>query len=385
MVARTGYLAHLIGRVTAGVALLLFSFNLVAHQTSESYLSLRVDGANVTGTLDLALIDLEHAVHLDADGNGAITYDELKAKQGEVDAYVLKHLQIHRDREPGGIHITDHQVASHSDGIYDVIEFTVNGANEPKSLEVEYRLFLEFNPLQRGLMQLDFRGQQRVIVFTADASSQRFTLAEPSPGEQFRNFVKEGVRHIWQGYDHILFLLALLFPAVLHFSEGRWQPVAQFRPAFLQVLKVITAFTAAHSITLSLAALEVLKLPPRLVESAIAASVVLAAANNLLPLVRERVWTVAFGFGLIHGFGFANVLRDLGLARGQLAVPLVSFNVGVEIGQLAIVAAFLPIAFAVRKTRFYRGPVFRAGSALILLIATIWMAERIFEFKALPF
>jgi hypothetical protein len=161
--------------------------------------------------------------------------------------------------------------------------------------------------------------------------------------------------------------------------------VAERRSAFVKVLKVVTAFTVAHSITLSLAVLGYVHLPSRLVESAIAASVVVAALNNLVPLFGEGGWMVAFGFGLLHGFGFANALRDLGLQHGQLAVTLFGFNLGVEIGQLAIVSAFLPLALSLRRLLFYQRFILRFGSAAIIVVASTWLAERALDFKWLPF
>ena len=189
--------------------------------------------------------------------------------------------------------------------------------------------------------------------------------------------------HIWIGFDHILFLLSLLLPAVLFWQRPRWLPVATLRVAVVDVLKIVTAFTVAHSITLSLAALGFVSLPSRWVESAIAASVVLAALNNLYPVVQGRRWAVAFGFGLIHGFGFASVLADLGLPQGALALALLGFNLGVELGQMAIVAVFLPLAFALRRTDFYRWGVFTAGSLVIVLLAMVWLAERVLDIKLL--
>ena len=144
---------------------------------------------------------------------------------------------------------------------------------------------------------------------------------------------------------------------------------------------MVTAFTVAHSITLSLAALGVLSLPSRLVASTIAASVVLAALNNLRPLVLGRRWLVAFCFGLIHGFGFASVLADLGLPQDALLLALVGFNLGVEVGQLCIVIAFLPLAFLARGSLLYRRGVMIGGSALITLIAAVWFIERAFDLK----
>ena len=147
---------------------------------------------------------------------------------------------------------------------------------------------------------------------------------------------------------------------------------------------VITFFTVAHSITLSLAALHVVSLPSRLVESAIAASVLVAALNNLKPLVQGRRWVVAFGFGLIHGFGFASVLAELGLPSDALLLALVGFNLGVEAGQLAIVALFLPLAFSLRRSALYRRSVMAGGSVLIAGVAAIWLVERAFGVSLWP-
>jgi hypothetical protein len=182
-----------------------------------------------------------------------------------------------------------------------------------------------------------------------------------------------------------VFLLSLLLPAVGVWAGRRWQPVETFGQAFWDVLRIVTAFTVAHSITLSLAALGLVSLPSRLVESCIAASVVLAALNNVWAVFHGRRWMVAFAFGLIHGFGFASVLVDLGLPQGALALALLGFNLGVEAGQLAIVAAFLPTAFLLRRSAFYRRVVLLGGSLAIALVAGIWLAERVFEFKLLPF
>jgi hypothetical protein len=192
------------------------------------------------------------------------------------------------------------------------------------------------------------------------------------------------VWHIWIGFDHILFLIALLLPSVLRREGNKWKPAGKLRSALWNVFRIVTAFTLAHSITLSLAAWGVVSLPSPLVESAIAGSIVIGAFNNVYPVVRQRLWLVAFAFGLVHGFGFASVLADLGLPQGALLIALVGFNVGVEVGQIIIVSLFVPLAFAVRGTRIYRRLALTGGSLAIALMATVWMAERMFNFKVLP-
>jgi len=368
---------------------LLLAGAAAAHKPSDSYLALTVGGAGITGITgqwDIALRDLDFAIGLDADGNGEITWGELRARHAEIAAYALARLAVQGDGadcalQPAG----PQQVDEHSDGAYTVLRFAVACPKPPTQLRVHYKLFADIDPQHRGLLRLDVAGGSRTAIFSPQAANQPFELRAPSRWAQFSDYLVEGVWHIWIGFDHILFLLSLLLPAVLLWQRTRWQAVQHFREAFVDVLKIVTAFTVAHSITLSLATLGFVSLPSRWVESAIAASVVLAALNNVRPLFEGRRWMVAFCFGLIHGFGFASVLADLGLPQGALALALVGFNVGVELGQLAIVAMFLPLAYALRRTVFYRRVVLLGGSLLIALLAAVWFTERAFNLKLLPF
>jgi hypothetical protein len=266
-----------------------------------------------------------------------------------------------------------------------VLKFRVDCPAPPRVLGITYKLFSDLDPQHRGLLNLQANGANRTAILGPQAPTQQFELKALNRLSQFRDYGAEGVWHIWVGYDHILFLLSLLLPAVLAWREGRWGAADSFREAFWDVVRIVTSFTVAHSITLSLATLGVLSLPSRWIESAIALSVVLAALNNVVTVFHGRRWIVAFCFGLIHGFGFASVLADLGLPQGTLLLALVGFNLGVECGQLAIVSAFLPLAFALRGTRLYQRFVLVSGSLLIVGIAGIWLAERVFNFKLLPF
>jgi hypothetical protein len=354
-----------------------------AHKPSDSYLTLYADGRTLRGQWDIALRDLEYAVGLDANGDGAITWGELKAKQAEVDAYVLARLALRADDKPCRIAPAEHLVDDHSDGAYAVLRFSADCADY-RSVEVEYSLFFDLDPTHRGLLRVERGGGDSI---TGILGPERPRLKLDAQGrsrlEQFADYVREGTWHIWIGFDHILFLVSLLLPSVFVFSRNQtqWLPAERFRDTFWDVFRVATSFTIAHSITLSLAALSIIQLPSRLVESTIALSVVLAALNNIWPLVHDRRWAVAFGFGLIHGFGFASVLADLGLPRDALLLALVGFNIGVELGQLAIISAFLPFAYAARRTLAYRRLVFVGGSAAIALVAGVWLAERALNVK----
>ncbi len=358
-----------------------------AHKPSDSYLTLAVDGATITGQWDIALRDLDVALQLDRDQDGAITWGEVKAKHAAIASYALSRLTLGPATAPCVPVVTDHLVDDHSDGAYAVLRFTATCAASSSTLDVGYRLFAEFDASHRGLLKLSAAGVISTAILAADVPSRPLSLVAPSKAAQFAEYVKEGVLHIWIGFDHILFLISMLLPAVLVRSRvpgETWTAAPDFRAAFWNVFRIVTAFTVAHSITLTLAALGVISLPSRLVESAIAFSVLLAALNNLRPVVVGSLWMLAFAFGLIHGFGFASVLADLGLPQDSLVLALVAFNVGVELGQLAIVAVFLPIAFALRNTRFYRQLVLVGGSALIAIIAVVWLAERALNLSLFP-
>lgn len=355
------------------------SLQVFAHKASDSYLTLNAAESRVTGRWDIALRDLDYAVNLDVNNDSAITWGELRSKRELVQTYTLGHLRINSGR--CRIMPTQYLVDTHTDGAYSVLLFDVDCQNPLSSLEIDYGLFFDFDPQHRGLLHISYQKGSQTAIFSPEHKQQRFELIETSPGAAFLQYLREGVRHIWTGYDHILFLLSLLLPAVFYRQAKRWHPEQQFRPVLIAVIKIVTAFTIAHSITLSLATLDVISMPSRWVESAIAVSVILAALNNLYPIVIRNLWLVAFGFGLIHGFGFANVLNDLGLPKNMLTVTLLAFNLGVEIGQLAIVGGFLPLAFWGRKTAWYRIMCFGFGSVLITVVAVIWFLERSLNLK----
>ena len=369
-------------RAIAAGALLLGAGAAHAHKPSDSYLTLYADGNTVRGQWDIALRDLEYAIGIDANGDGEITWGEVKAKQADIDAYALARLAVRTDGRPCRLEPSEHLIDDHTDGAYSVLRFSAHcegGAYQ--SVGVEYSLFFDLDPTHRGLLRVQHGGSATTGILGPDRPRLEVRAEGRSRIEQFTDYVREGVWHIWIGFDHILFLVSLLLPSVFVLAGKRWTPADRFKDTFWDVFRVATSFTVAHSITLSLAALSIIQLPSRLVESTIALSVVLAALNNIWPLVHDRRWLVAFGFGLIHGFGFASVLADLGLPRDALLLALVGFNVGVELGQLAIISAFLPVAYALRRTWAYRRVIFVAGSAAIAGVAAIWMIERAFDVK----
>jgi hypothetical protein len=327
-----------------------------AHKPSDAHLALEVDGARVTGRLDVAVRDLDAALGLDNNGDGEITWGELSAAAPRIDAYVADRLAI----ASCPLAIGQASLVDLSDGAYIALPITAQCAHAPSILSITYRLLFDVDAQHRGLVHL--AGQTLIVRDSAPVSA---TLGE---GTSVRSFVREGVWHIWLGLDHILFLTCLILPAV-------WRRNS-FREVAREVFEIVTAFTLAHSITLVISAVGLVQLPSRFVETAIALSVVAAAVNNLVRAIDAR-WAVAFALGLLHGFGFSAVLVDLGLPSHELIGALLGFNVGVEVGQAAIVLVLLPMLYLCRRTLAYRALLF-AGSGAVAVLAAVWSYQRCF-------
>jgi hypothetical protein len=347
----------------------------LAHKPSDSYLTLRPAGDSVEGRWDVAVRDLDHALALDGDGDGAVTWGEVRRREPAIVGHLLGRLTLTADEQVCAAMTGPLATVEHSDGTYLALPISFQCLHAPVRLSIDYQLFFDRDPQHRGIVRLD-DGSDRTLVLGPRDGTRTVALsarAAPSIG----SFVAHGVFHIWGGLDHVLFLIALLLPSVLRREDGAWRPVPAIRSALVDVGRIVTAFTAAHSLTLSLAALGLVSVPARLVEPAIAASVALAAANNVRPVFGADRWVVAFALGLLHGFGFSSVLSDAGLAGGALVRALVGFNAGVELGQLAIVGLFVPAAFLLRATTAYRRLALVGGSLAITLLSIVWIVERI--------
>lgn len=366
----------------AGILLLVLAAVpavLHAHAASESYLKLKAGEAGVSGQLTLNLLDLGPVLGLDIAEDGAIDPAEITNRREDIQAYVRERLRIELAGEPMHLEFGELVYGTQNGEHFVLAQLDVNALRPFDSVDVTYMLFIELGRQHQCLFSIDWgEGRLQESVFTAVHVKEAFE-PDSSTGSGFLAFVRSGVWHIWIGYDHILFLISLLIPAVFMRGETRRRAVTSFAPALGRVAMIVSAFTLAHSITLSLSVLGIVQLPSRWVESAIAASVILAAAYNFLPNAAggRGAW-LAFAFGLLHGFGFAGVLSELALPATDVWRPLLGFNLGVEIGQLCIVALFFPFAYVLRETRFYRIGVVYAGSAAVCLCASLWLVQRAF-------
>jgi hypothetical protein len=349
----------------------------LAHKGSDALWRLEAKGALVEGRLDVSLDDLELAVGLDVDRNGEVTWGEVTARAPASKPYLKRGLMVRQGEAPCAIELGDVALVRHSDGVYGAWPFLARCPTEVTSLTLDYALLFEVDAQHRGLLQVTGRDGGQWRAFSSGQRRLEVDLRPLEPGRQLSVAFFEGMHHLAIGIDHLCFLFALLLPSVLRRDGRGWVPTETLKGTLVEVTKVVTAFTLAHSVTLGLSAFGVLAPDPGLVEVAIALSVLLAALNTVFPVVTEGRWVLAFGLGLLHGFGFVSALTDLGASGGSLAVSLLGFNLGVEAGQLVVVALFVPLVFVVRRARWYARVAMPAGGVVLVLLASWWTVERV--------
>lgn len=355
----------------------LASAAALAHKSSDGFLYLDMDVAGAGGRLDIALIDLSREVPLDADSDARVTWGELQAAMPTVQRRLAADIHFTRGGTACVLDWSARGIARHSDGAYLSLNFKpeCGGAAEGRD-GLEYNLFFEEDPLHRLLVMVRENGTDRLSVLGPDARTLRLDRA-PSTWETAGRFLWEGMVHLWIGYDHMLFLLALVLPAAVRREHGRWVVEDRFGAAVKDVALIVTAFTLAHSVTLVIATLGWVQLNIDWVETLIALSIVAAAINVIWPFLGRRRYLMGFGFGLIHGFGFASVLSDFMAGTADRAVALLSFNLGVELAQLAVVMLTVPLIFLVRRQRLYRNLVLPSAITAIAAIGLVWVVERV--------
>jgi hypothetical protein len=354
---------------------MLFSCSSVAHQMSTSYLSIKIDPqGQVQGTWQVRLFDLYQVIDIDNNQDGQLTWGEVQKNQLATTQYLQSALQISRNDTCGLIFDVVQQVDQHFNEGYLVTSFK-GACHSTGVLKIDYQAMFEIDTDHKAIVTIDAPEHQYTRVISNENRTLLVNLAESQMSDTFVEYVYQGIIHIWKGTDHILFLLALLSTCVLNREQKQWQGIESPTKIVKQTAWIVTAFTLAHSITLTTTAMGVLNFSSHWVELGIALSVLFAALNNVWPVVLRLGW-ITFAFGLLHGMGFAGVLGELGLPENQKILTILAFNLGVEIGQLAILLLVLPLLMFVRHTLWYKEWGMQMGSVMIGLMAIQWSIER---------
>ena len=329
---------------------------VLAHVTSTGLARIEVAGSHVRYSLSIALPELPaaSAAMLAAAANGDLLAAETIAEEARRSVTVnLDGVGCRSGRVRIGGAGTNETRATVE------IDFTCESSHGRLEITEDWRAFLGEHYQTLGNMRTP--SGERQVIFSEQSRSATLDI-DRSVATNWFDFVTLGVRHILTGYDHLLFLTALLATA-----QGVWS-----------VVRIVTAFTLAHSVTLSIAASGIVTIPDRIIEPLIAATIVWVALENLLVAEPDRRrWAWSFGFGLVHGFGFASALGELGLRGAALLRGLVGFNLGVEIGQLLFVVVFMPVLMLLGRGRGARLTP-RIASLAVATVGAYWLVERIF-------
>lgn len=378
------------------VALVLWLFSpqaVLAHDIDHSYIYLTIENQSVTGRIEMTTRDLNLALNLTLPVDNTLSLATVEPHREAITNYYRSNLTFAIDGAPMKMSFGEVEIVLVSFGKFANINFTLTSDNSggdlaaPETIDIENNLIFDADSNHRSLVLIENHWRSGTLdnevlsslIYDNDNRVQTLDIGEGSILQGLWGFIKSGAHHIWVGLDHIFFLLALLLPSVMVVRDGRWQGAEGLRTVVFRVLTIVTAFTVAHSVTLSIAALGVVTLPSRVVESIIALSIGIAAIHLIKPSFRTHSIVVVLAFGLFHGFGFASVLGELRIPSEYLAWSLFGFNIGVELGQLAIVIGVLPILYLLRNTAFYRRVVLPCGAAGLLIVSAYWLYERIFD------
>lgn len=329
-----------------------------AHTFDVASAEFRIEASEVRARVEVNLFELDLQLSLDRDANARVDDAEIAAGREKIGGYLAKHVVVRGADTPAApMRVLDLRKVRDAGGrerLRATLAFAIPGAS---GIEIRCDPLAELGPNHRTVATILLDGRRVEFLFEEGAV---FRAREARAAETFTRFFRAGTGHILEGYDHLLFLFGLLLAI-----DG-----------LFAAIKVATAFTLSHSVTLGLAALDLLSPPTRWVEAAIAASIAYVAIENLAGASTKRRWLLALLFGLVHGFGFASALRASGLERQGLLVSLLSFNLGVETGQIAVIAAVLPLLALIRGRPWYQRAA-QLASAAILLQALVWFWQRL--------
>jgi len=374
---RVGALRRILISLCLGLAALGAAPTALAHATSTSYLLIDARQEGPVGLRwDLAAQDLMWSIFIDQDFDGVVTWQEvLAARTHAIEPGVLAQIAVARGGVPCGLRVSDLALAERTGQNFLSIALWAD-CPRPGLLAVGGPLFLSGDASQRVLLSVT-RGKEQLAGVISAESPAWVEPARASAWASFSRFLGQGIWHVLIGYDHIAFVLLLLLPSVLRPVNGRWQGASKFSEVTRDIVTIITAFTIAHSTTLALAVTGTVHLPTQPIEVAIAASIAVAGGINLLPKLSGLRLPLAFGFGFVHGFGFANALSEIDASGATLLPLLAGFNIGVEIAQLSIVAVVLPAIYLARGTRWYARGVMPLGSCALGTAGIVWLLQRL--------
>ncbi len=356
---------------------IFFTLTLNADILKENYITIDLNSPKQKIVLDFESDNLEKFITLDENSNSLVSWREIRAKKQEIINFVLPHIEILADGVKCKKDVINFEIYRRIHQSYIKLFIDLSCPKPKDEITIFYDLFFDIDSGQKAFISFKDQNNSQPMILSSLKSKISISLKKASKLQSFLNFLVEGIWHIWIGFDHILFLLMLLIPSVIYYEKKRITPQNSLKKTLINVLKIVTAFSVAHSITLALSVLDIVSVNTKIIEIIIALSVLFTALNNLFGFIKTKIWLIAFGFGLIHGFGFANILNEMLLTSRQVVQSLLGFNLGVEIGQIIIVSLVVPLLFMVRRSLFYKYVVLYGFSIFTAFVAVFWVYERV--------
>ena len=376
-----------------GIAILVclhWLSNTVAHFPEQSYLYFKIYDRAIETRVEITVEDLNQALGLDLPTDKHASSKDIDPHLDQIKDYINKHLTISANQQNYTLKYQGYNFFRTNFAQFVTFDYRIDNLEEiPKKLGVYYRVLLDIKPGHKNLVVIEhnwktgtFDNESNVsLIFTPNSQQQTLDLSSSTLFRGFLSFVKRGALYIWKHIDpdHILFLIALILPSVLQREDSRWQPVQNLSPALIYVVKIVVLLTIARSITLTLAALKIVTIPSRLIESVISGSTIIVAVDIIYPILKKKIWFVILGYGLFQGFGFGSVLAELDIFQEHTFLSLFGFNLGVELVQIAIIAVIFAILYLFRKQRFYIKFVLKFGAIFLSAVALYWFIEHAFD------
>ena len=369
---------------------------LFAHPMPNSVVVLNIHENHYTGQIQLPLAELQSAIGKGVNDNS----DRLVERLGDsLRIYLRQHIRPKSfEGKPWTVELGEMKVIETKNplvGEYKelVIDFEMS---PPKNYDLR-NFYFDYDVIlhqvashktliaikqdwQRGIVPEDTTVQQVGVIEWDIVSNTlkpfQISVQAGSTWQGFKNMVSLGISHIKEGIDHVLFILTLLLPAMLLVEKKRWAGFIGTKNSFINLLKISTAFTIGHSLTLFLGSVQWVRFPAQPIEILIAVTILISAFHAYRPIYPQKETLVAGGFGMIHGLAFAETLTNLQLSTKQMVLSILGFNIGIELMQLLIILIAFPILFLLSKTRHYT-LIRKVGAVLMMILAFAWLMERI--------
>lgn len=349
------------------------TLSLLAHQSHENYITLEAKEQIYTLHCEIETDNFAKVINLDDNNNTIVSWQELRSHESEIGDYLLEHLRLIEGKKAIVLHRGHLELFRRDDQTYLRLRMKSDMIETSEPIRLEYDLFFDIDPLQRLYMSVKEGNKKAQIVLLPKKRTLVLEAENLTLWQQFVTFFVDGIWHIWSGFDHLLFLLMLILPTMVFKGAEGYERVQSKKGLLWNILGIVTLFSIAHSLTLGLAFMDYARINVKFVESMILLSIIITALFNIFSIVPKKLYVLVFIFGLLHGFGFANALSAVDLDELHVLLTLLGFNLGIEVGQIVLVAISIPLLYSLAGYAIYEKVIIKSISTITIVMALYWL------------